>query len=159
MPRIKLKLRAKIHNLPLHDKLRGLRLRLRGHLLLPAAVALGLAPPLLCAGLLGLWQMLPAELAALLPTDARPLTYGALLTSPWLAGYALCRRCPNHPPTRGATAAFWLWLLGLALYAGVIGLPGIKSASEGLFAALALGVAGGMCAQRQMLRQKKKAEE
>lgn len=132
-----------LHFAPPGRLLRPLR-RLRRLLVLPAAVLAGLLPVLLWLLATLLWWELPFDLSA----DIRWLTTLCLAAAPFCAGLAYCRWQPAAPVTAGAAAAFWLWLLGLALWLAAFGAPALAKTLTALLAALLLGVAGGMSARR-----------
>lgn len=143
MPKPRIQLKTKLHFAPPPPVTRWLR-RLRRLLLLPAAVLVGLLPVLLWLLLALLWWQLPFDFSA----DVRWFTTLCLVAAPFAAGFAHCRWQPAAPVTVGAIAAFWLWLLGLALWLIAFGVPVWQKTFVSLLAALLLGVAGGMSARR-----------
>lgn len=153
MPRLKLKMRAKIKNWRVSPRLTGLYVRLRTHLVLPCSLCVGLMPPLALLLAAALWEQMSGA-----PTiDARPLTWAVLVISPFTAGFAHCRQLPHSQSIAGGLPAFVLWLLMMAVQRN---LPGEVTPRETLISlaiALLLGVAGGMTADR--MAQNKKAEE
>lgn len=153
MPRLKLKLRAKIKNWRVNPRLAGLYVRLRAHLVLPCSLGVGLVPPLGLLLAAALWEQMSGA-----PTiDARPLIWAVLVISPFAAGFAHCRQLPHSQSIAGALPAFVLWLLIMTAQRNLPGEPTIKGALISLVIALLWGVAGGMTADR--MAQNKKAEE
>lgn len=159
MPHIKFKLRARLKNLLMPARLARLRFNIhthiKAHMALPCALCVGLVPPLCGAALLGIWQLMPADICAALLADARPLTALSMFASPFGAGFAVCRQRPHTHPVSGAVPAFWLWLAGVLVCSRLFAFPRISHLVASAAVALLLGIAGGMCAQNNASRTSK----
>lgn len=160
-PQITLKLRARLKNLPVPARFARLYIsihaRVKAHMALPCALCVGLLPPLCCAALLAIWQLLPAGICAALPADARPLTALSLCAAPFAAGFAFCRQRPGKRPASAALPAFWLWLAGVLLCNRLFAVPSGSQLAASAVTALLLSIAGGMCALKQSVKKPEKS--
>lgn len=118
--------------------------RLYSLLMLLCSVMTGLLPLLLWLLLVLGWYYLPFDTSA----DISGWTLAALLLSPFAAGFANTRWQRRKGQFKGAEPAFLLWLAGLIAYRWLFdGFDPTKSLIA-LAAALLLGIAGGLTAER-----------
>ena len=104
----------------------------------------GLLPLLVWLLLVLGWYYLPFDASI----DISGWTLAALLLSPFVAGFTNTRRQRKPGQFKGAEPAFCLWLAGFYAYWRLFGSFDPAKSLIALAAALLLGIAGGMTAER-----------
>lgn len=126
----------------------GIIMRLHGVLMLLCSVMTGLLPLLMWLLLVLGWYYLPFDASI----DISGWTLAALLLSPFIAGFTNTRWQRHRGQFKGAEPAFLLWLAGFGAYRRFFGCFDPAKSLIALAAALLLGIAGGMTAERAHTR-------